>query len=64
MPPPTPALQRPLVQTLLTACQRGAELDVSLALVKATARPGVHREEVFDDVCDDYGLQPCNGCGQ
>ena len=50
---------------LASACQQGAELDVSFALVKATARPQVDRYAIFEDVCEDvYGLRPCMGCGQ
>lgn len=50
---------------LLAACQQGAELDVSFALVKATACPeGLNRYTIFKDVCETYGLRPCTGCGE
>ncbi|PRW44532.1 hypothetical protein C2E21_6789 [Chlorella sorokiniana] len=51
-------------QMLLAACQQGAELDVCFTLVKATARPQMDRYEIFQDVCEVYGLHPCAGCGE
>ena len=48
---------------LLSACQQGAELDVSLALVKCTAKPGVSLVECFEAVCASVGIEPCEGCG-
>ncbi len=66
LPPPLApsALPGPL-QMLVSACAQGAELDVSLALIKATASPdGLNRYRIFEDVCSDYDLYPCMGCGE
>lgn len=59
-----PSLSLPSLQMLFSACQQGAKLDVSFALVKATARPQVDRYAIFEDVCEEHGLQPCMGCGE
>lgn len=51
-----------LVQLLLSACERGAELDVSLALVKATAEPGMTRRDIFHKLCEDTETFVCPDC--
>ena len=48
---------------LLSACQQGAELDVSFVLVKCTAKPGVSLDECFEYECAAVGLYECESCG-
>ena len=50
--------QPPPLQLLVSACQRGAPLDASLALVKVLARP-LTRVEVFEKVAADHGVARC-----
>ena len=51
-------------QLLLSACDRGAELDASLVLVKATAEPGVTRHDIYNKLCEeDEELYMCPDCG-
>lgn len=52
-----------LLQLLLSACNRGAELDVSLVLVKATAEPGLTRRDIFNKLCKEDGGYMCPECG-
>lgn len=47
----------------MSACQRGAPLDVQLALLKVTARPGLSRFEVIDRVLIENGGYFCGSCG-
>lgn len=60
--PPRTCLSTSL-QLLLSACERGAQLDVCVALVKATAQPGVTRDAIYEQLCDDEDAFVCPDCG-
>lgn len=47
----------------MDACEAGAPLDVSLALLKTTALPGIQRRDVLDPLLLEFGGYLCDSCG-
>jgi len=54
------------LQLLASAWERGAELDVCLALIKATGEPGMTRDDIFQWLYDEEDGEPlfCPDCGE